>query len=88
MAAAVAVRLHVRNAFYLTPTKPAPGIAHRGCCPPRFEQKGPAERFSTVVVGCSGSGLSVGVSGGDGAFAEFGQHGGVVDVEVFADSCE
>jgi hypothetical protein len=36
----------------------------------------------------SGSGSSVGVAGGDGAFAEFGQHGGVVDVEVFADSCE
>lgn len=37
---------------------------------------------------CSGSGSSVGVSGGDGAFAELGQHGGVVDVEVFADPRE
>jgi hypothetical protein len=36
----------------------------------------------------SGSGSSVGVAGGDAAFPEFGQHGGVVDVEVFADSCE
>ena len=36
----------------------------------------------------SGSWSSVGVSGGDVVFAEFGQHGGVVDPEVFADSRE
>jgi hypothetical protein len=28
----------------------------------------------------------VGVSGGDAAFAEFGEHGGVVDAQVYADS--
>jgi hypothetical protein len=31
---------------------------------------------------------SVGVAGGDAAFAEFGQHGGVVDAQVCADSRE
>jgi hypothetical protein len=30
--------------------------------------------------------LAVGISGGDAPFAEFGQHGGVVDAQVFADS--
>ena len=29
---------------------------------------------------------SVAVAGGDAAFAEFGQHGGVVDAQVLADS--
>jgi hypothetical protein len=36
----------------------------------------------------SSSWTPVAISGGDAAFAEFGQHGGVVDAEVLADSCE
>lgn len=31
---------------------------------------------------------SMDVSGGDAAFAQFGQHGGVVDAQVLADSCQ
>lgn len=30
----------------------------------------------------------MGVAGGDATFAEFGQHSGVVDAQVLADSCE
>ena len=36
----------------------------------------------------SASWSSVGVAGGDAAFAEFGQHGGVVDAQVFAYPCQ
>jgi hypothetical protein len=34
----------------------------------------------------SGSWSSVGVSGGDAAFPQFGEHGGVVDVEVLSNA--
>jgi hypothetical protein len=36
----------------------------------------------------SRSGSPVGVAGWDATFAQFGQHGGVVDVEVFANPRE
>lgn len=40
------------------------------------------------MITCFGTGPPVGVTGRDAAFAECGQHSGVVDVQPFADSGE
>jgi hypothetical protein len=37
---------------------------------------------------CSGSWSFVGVAGWDAALSEFGEHGGVVDAQMLADSCQ
>lgn len=62
----------------------APRPPSRSCA---FLVRGSPSRKPTDTSG-SGSWSSVGVAGGDAAFAEFDEHGGVVDAQVPADSCQ
>lgn len=41
---------------------------------------------TTLTASASRPSSAVGISGGNAPFAEFDQHGGVVDAQVFADS--